>query len=298
MSGPPLLPPPSATNEGRFAAGTAWLLTDMTLVTGVFVLVRIEGADRPAVQLVFLRAVVGLVLIAPLIVRHRAEFRTMRQPWRNAGRVACNAFALIFSFSAISLMPLVMVNAIGFTRPLVSMALAAALLGERVRRLQWVGAAIALAGVALLATPGASGLGPLPPSGLVAAGLSVVFGALATIQTRALRDENTIVMMTFYNVGLTLLVALPAALSWRPITPSDLLPLLAIGVLAQAGQFCFLRAYRAAEAAVLAPISYLSILLTAGAGWLFFAERPTAGFWLGGVVVLGGVWLVWRSGRC
>lgn len=285
------------SDGGRRWAGTGWLVMDMTLVTGVFVLVRIEGADRPAVQLVFLRALVGLLLIAPLVVHYRADFRNMRQPWQNASRVACNALALTFSFSAISLMPLAMVNAIGFTRPLVSMALAALLLGECVRRLQWTGAAVALAGVALLATPGASGFGTLPPAGLAAAGFSVLFGAMATIQTRALRGESTIVMMTFYNAGLTLLAAIPAALTWRPVSLSDLLPLLAIGALAQAGQVCFLHAYRAAEASFLAPISYVSILLTAGAGWLFFSESPAAGFWAGGLVVLIGVWLVWLSGR-
>lgn len=290
--------PSSPGSDGsRHWAGSAWLVIDMTLVTGVFVLVRMEGGDRSAIQLVFLRALVGLLLIAPLVVRYRAEFRHMRQPWRNAGRVACNALALTFSFSAISLMPLATVNAIGFTRPLVSMALAAVLLGERVRRLQWVGAAVALVGVTLLATPGASGFGPLPPSGLAAAGLSVLFGAVATLQTRVLRGESTIVMMTFYNAGLTLLAAIPAAITWRPVTFSDLLPLVAIGALAQAGQFCFLRAYRTTEARFLAPISYLSILLTAGAGFILFSERPAAGFWAGGIVVLTGVWLVLHSGR-
>ena len=285
------------TAEGeRRVAGAAWLLSDMTLVTGVFVLVRIEGAERAAVQIVFLRALIGLLLISPLIVLRRADFYTMREPWRNAGRVACNAMALTLSFSAIALMPLAMVNAIGFTRPLVSMALAAMLLGEAVLRPQWIGASVALAGVFFLIAPGTSGFGPLPPAGVAAAVFSVLFGAMATIQTRALRGESTIVLMTFYNAGLALFAAIPAAFYWQPLRGPDLLPLLAIGILAQAGQFCFLCAYRCAGAAFLAPISYLSLVLTAGAGWFFFEERPDADFWIGGLAVLGGVWLVWRLG--
>lgn len=184
-----------------------------------------------------------------------------------------------------------------FTRPLVSMPLAAVLLEERVRPLRWAGAAVALAGVTLLATPRGFGFGPLLPGGLAAAGFSVLFGALATIQTRALSGESNIVVMTFYSAGLTLLAAIPAALTWRPITFSDLLPLVALGALAQAGQFCFLQAYWSAESGFLAPTLYLSILLTAGAGFIVFSERPSAGFWAGGMVVLTGVWLVWHSSR-
>jgi len=60
-------------------------------------------------------------------------------------------------------------------------------------------------------------------------------------------------MMLFYTLGLALLSAPLAALDWAPVGHADDLPLLAIGILAQAGQFCFLRAYGLGEASRLAP---------------------------------------------
>ena len=87
----------------------------MTLVTGVTVLVKIEGQSRPVAQMVFLRALIGLVLIAPLVWRHRGDFARMRAPWRNVGRVSCNAVALGMNFTALTLLPLPVVTGISFS---------------------------------------------------------------------------------------------------------------------------------------------------------------------------------------
>jgi S-adenosylmethionine uptake transporter len=268
----------------------------MTLVTGVTVLVKIEGQSRPVAQMVFLRALIGLALIAPLVWRHRRDFARMRGPWRNAGRVSCNAVALGMNFTALTLLPLPVVTGISFTRPLVAMGLAALFLGETVLRQHWVGAAVAFAGVLLMIAPDGTG-GELPLAGVAAASASVLFGAMAAIQTRALRDESFVVMMLFYTLGLALLSAPLAALDWAPVGHADILPLLGIGILAQAGQYCFLRAYGLGEASRLAPLGYLSILLAIAAGWLVFGDRPGPSLALGGAVVVFGMLLVRRADR-
>ncbi len=51
-----------AARDSRF--GIVWLLSDTTLVTGMTVLVKMQGASYPAIQLVFIRALIGLILIA------------------------------------------------------------------------------------------------------------------------------------------------------------------------------------------------------------------------------------------
>ncbi len=282
-------PPPPATSERNDPAiGIAWLLTDMALVTIVNVLVKLQGQSLPALQLVFLRALVGLAVILPLVWVHRDALRHMTAPWRNAGRVACNAAALSVTFYALTLLPLALVNAVGFTRPLVAMVLAALLLGEHIASRQWAGLAVACAGVALIAAPGQSSLGPVPLAGLVAAVLGVGFGAMATIQTRALRHESMVVMMLFYTAGLCLFTAVPAVVLWEPLAPSAYAPVLAIGLLAQIAQLCFLRAYRAARASVLSPVSYASLLFATTAGWIVFNERPGISFVAGGALVVLG----------
>lgn len=276
------------SQEPGTSAGVAWLLTDMTLVTGMTVLVKQMGADYPAVQLVFLRSLIGLVLILPLLWHDRAALVSMKAPLRNVFRVMCNAGALTANFVALCALPLAVVNAISYLRPVVTMLLAIALLGEQVPRSRWLAAAGILLGVAIAVGPDVGGVGgsALPSAGLIAAAVSLGLGAMATVQTRALRSEVPSVMMLFYTAGLSLITAVPAALAWQPVVAAHWPAILGIGVLAQAGQYCFLRAYRAAGATRLAPFSYSSIVFAISAGWLFFDERPSWHLLAGAAVIL------------
>lgn len=285
MSSQPDQDLPRAEEERQKAnrEGIVWVLADMLLVSGgMTALVKAQGMVYPAFQLVFIRSLIGLLFILPLIWRHRRQIRHTKHPWKNISRISCNAIALTSQFMAYTLLPLAVVNALSFSRPLVTMAMAVAFLGEAVSRLRWVGAAFAFAGVLVMLAPG----GVEWNLGLLAVVATVVFGSLAIIQTRMLRDENTTVMMVFYTVGLAVITAVPAIFVWQPVKIFDWVPLLGIGLLAQAGQYCFLRAYRLADASVLAPIGYLSIVVTTAAGYIFFGEVPDKRIVIGAIVIL------------
>ncbi|MFK0386629.1 DMT family transporter [Agrobacterium sp. NPDC090273] len=271
------------TQGSNARAGVGWLLLDMTLVAGgMTALVKAQGATYPAFQLVFIRAVIGLLFILPLIWRHRGEMLSVKYPLRNLFRIACNAIALTSNFLAITMLPLATVNAVGFSRPLVTMAMAVVFLGEYVSRIRWAGAIMAFMGVLVVIAPGTADFN----AGVLVVLVSVIFGALAIIQTRALREENTTVMMVFYTVGLAAITAVPALWTWQPVLAFDWLPLLAIGFLAQLGQYCFLRAYRMADASLLAPVGYLSLLFTTAVGYFIFGEVPEARVGAGVAIIL------------
>lgn len=269
-----------AARDSRF--GIVWLLSDTTLVTGMTVLVKMQGASYPAIQLVFIRALIGLILIAPMIWRHRRQLADPRDPLRNIMRISCNAVALTSNFVALTMLPLVLVNALGFTRPLISMLMAVVMLGERVGRWRWIGAVVAFVGVLITLAPDTFAWN----LGLLAVLLSITFGALATIQTRMLHYENTTVMMVFYTAGLTLITFIPALFVWQPVRSEDWPALLGIGLLAQIGQFCFLRAYQIASASLLAPFGYLSIVFATASGYVFFGEVPELRTLIGIIVII------------
>ncbi|MDB5622873.1 MAG: family transporter, partial [Devosia sp.] len=133
--------------------------------------------------------------------------------------------------------------------------------------------------------------------GLVAALGTVVFGSLATVQTRALAGENTTVLMVFYTVGLTVFTALPALWAWQPVATGDWPLLLAVGVLAQTGQYCYLRAYQSNPANLLAPLGYLSIVLASAAGFVAFGEIPSPSTIVGIAIIIGALLLTSRLDR-
>lgn len=265
-----------------YRSGIAWLLADMMLITVMTVLVKFEGATYPAVQLVFIRSLIGLVSILPLAWRKRQAVIGTRQPLRHLARVGCNTLALTCNFTALAALPLALVNAIGFMRPLVVMVFAVLLLAEKIAPVRWIGTVIGLAGILVILAPGEVAFS----WGLAAAFGSVLFGSLAVIQIRAMEKEDTAVLMVFYTVGLSILTAIPAALVWQPVASADWPTLLAIGILAQIGQYCFLRAYQTTPARILAPLGYLSIGFAALAGFIFFNEIPSWATIIGVAVIL------------
>ena len=260
-------PPGHAANR----RGAAFLLADMALVVAMTALVKLMGGTFPAIQLVFLRALVGLVLVAPLVWRFRDQVLDTRRIRGHLGRVFCNALALSCNFTAVTALPLALVTAIGFTRPFVVLGLAAVMLGERAPAMQWAASVVCFAGVVLMTGPGPLAWG----AGLAAAFGSVLFGSLAVIQTRRLQGEHTVLLMLFYTLGLTVLTSVPAGLVWVAPRVEDWPLLCLIGCLAQLGQFCFLQAHRLAEVRVLAPLGFLSIVLSMVVDDAVFGVRPT-----------------------
>lgn len=255
-------------------------------------LAKALGLEYGAAQLVFFRALVGCIVIVPWAVQEKRSFRNIDRLWVHGFRVAASTIALTASFFAIARLPFALVTAINFTRPILMMILAVLFLSETIGPRRWIAAGIAFTGVFIAVSPGS-----VPFSyGLPAIGLSVLFGTLAIILTRSLSHAPVIVLMTFYTAGLAIIVSPWAFMTWVPIEWQDMGPMLLIGICAQSAQYCFLKAHRRAEAGFLAVLSYLSLPLSAGAGFLFFDEIPTLGFAAGAsLIVISSIWISWRN---
>ena len=262
--------------------GGAWLLADMALNIWALGIVKALGFGYPVAQIVFLRAAIGLLLLSPWIIRNRTAFASVPDLPLQVLRVGLSAATLTASYFAISRVPLALFTTMNFTRPLGVMVLAALLLRERITPSQWGAAGIAMVGVVIAIDPDGTMFGP----GLLALALVVLTGSGAVIVTRRLRDTPTIVLMTFYTVGLGLCTFPFALWSWQPIPPEHLAPLLAVGVFAQTAQACFLRAHYNGDAGVLSVLGYVSLPLSTAAGYFAFGETPTLRFYAGAALVV------------
>ena len=257
-------------------------------------IIKVLGLGYPAFQLVFLRASVGLLLVLPWAWHDRRAFLSLPDLHLHALRVGFSTIALTSSFYAIARLPLALFTAISFTRPILTMIAAAWILREVITRGSWVAAVIGLIGVIIAVDPGNLSGG----AGLAAQCLTVLAATGAVIVTRRLVAAPTVVMMTFYTAGLTLIAAPFAVLNWQPVPPGQWPILLAVGVFAQSAQFCFLRAHRNGQAAFLSILSYASLVLSTLAGYFLFSELPKPGFWAGASLIIAAtLWITLRRGR-
>ncbi|MCV0426208.1 MAG: DMT family transporter [Roseibium sp.] len=282
---------PSIAPRGN-AVGGLWLLADMSLNIWALGIVKAIGLDYSSAQLVFLRAATGLVLIAPWIWRSSSAFHMLDRLPLHFFRVLASTIALTTSFFAIARLPLALVTAINFTRPILTMVLAVIFLKEMIGPRRWIAAAVAFAGVLVAVNPAS-----VPFSwGLPAIAVTVFAGTAAVILTRKLTDVPVVVMMTFYTGGLAVLIFPLALVTWVPVQMDHIAPMIAIGICAQCAQFCFLHAHRHAAAAFLAILSYLSLPISAGVGFFVFAESLSPQFLFGAALIVGAsAWTGWRQ---
>jgi len=275
-------------------AGGAWLLADMALNIWALSIIKALGLGYGPAQLVFLRASVGVVVLSPWIWLGRRHFANLTNIPTHLARVAFSAIALSSSFYAITRVPLAFFSAVGFTRPLVTMVLAALVLNELIGPRRWLAAALAMTGIAVAVNPREMVGG----TGLIALLVMVLASAGAVILTRRLRDAPKIVLMSFYAVGLTLLTAPIALTTWIPIAPAHMAPLLAVGLFASLAQLLYLRAHQMGDAGFLSVLSYLSLIFSVSVGFLVFGETPDWSFFAGAALVMtAALWVAIRERR-
>lgn len=282
--------PASATRQDNLRA-SLWLMLDMSLNIWALSIVKAMGLDYGATQLVFLRACVGLLLALPWAYRERSAFLRLDRLPLHAFRVVLSAITLALSFFAIARVPFALMSAIGFTRPILLMVMAALILREHITKPRWIAALVGLTGALVALNPSQTAFS----WGLAAVVATVFGGTLAIIFTRQLKGTPAVVMMVFYTAGLALFAGPFAWSHWTVVETAHWPLLLGVGLFAQSAQFCFLKAHWLGDAGVLGPVSYLSLILSTGAGFFFFGEVPGPSLIIGAVIIIGAAWYISRS---
>ena len=201
-------------------------------------MVKILDERVPLGQTIFFRALIGLSAVF-LVYYLRGEFRqtfTIVSVRRHTGWALSCACAMMLWFTALTLIPLPEATAIGFVVPLITVALAWLVLGERVRVFRWMAVLVGLLGVAIIIWPrigvGAD-YGSSAALGAMVALCSASLWALAQIFLRRLTTtESSGSAVLSFSVA-TMVLGL-ASLFWGWVNPAAV-EWLAIAVCGLAG---------------------------------------------------------------
>ena len=261
-----------------------------------------ETASVPPGQQVFFRSLFAIpVIVAWLALRGELAvgFRTVR-PMGHFYRGIVGTVAMGLNFWALALLPFPEVTAIGYASPLLVVIFAAMFLGEDVRlfRLSMVG--LGLTGVLIVLSPQLRLNGPADPYrmlGAVAAFVGAVMAALAQLFIRKLvQNERTSAIVFWFSFTSTVLGLLTLPFGW--VMPDGVTAALLVGsgLLGGLAQILLTSSYRYADASLVAPFDYVSMLLAIAIGWYVFAEAPTPVVLAGAALVIGaGIAIIWRE---
>ena len=285
--------------RARFALVIA-LAGFCSLSVGDAVVKSMAGAwPAPAVSaLRYCFGAIGLGLYVAL--SHGRPGFVLPRPGLQLARGAAVALATLCFFLGVMAMPLADATAIQFTSPILTALLAPLVLGERTHRATWIATLLAFAGVLVVLRPNLTeiGLAAFLPVG-AAFGMSWLM-----MLNRMTAGVAPVMVMQFLLAAIAapLLVAAAVILHFAglPIGPPSIevvAKCLAVAIFATLGHTLIFAAVARASASVVAPMTYVQLLVAAGLGWLWFGDAPDAATFGGAALIIVGGLLLWRAQR-
>ncbi|HEV3161745.1 MAG TPA: DMT family transporter [Xanthobacteraceae bacterium] len=288
------------------ARGIAFKLISAALFAVMQALVRYLGSRYPIGQVVFYRSVFAIIPVV-LVYAWRGELAAVvrtERPLGQAGRGVLSIAGMFFNFGAVARLPLVESNAIAFSSPLFTVALAALILSERVRVYRWSAVVVGFVGVLVVLSPHLSGDeltaaigGATGLIGVVYAICGSLTNAGTAIQTRRLTQSESTSSIVFY-FSLSCALAGLATLPFGWVTPSrgEIAALISIGILGGTGHIFLTESYRFASASLVAPFDYTAMIWALVLGYAMFGETPTSEIVLGSAIIAAaGLFVIWRE---
>ena len=256
----------------------------------------------PGTAVSALRYCFGAIGLAAVVgaVKGGAGF-AMPRPWLQIGRGAAVGLATICCFMGVMALPLADATAIQFTSPMLTGILSARVVGETAPKAVWGATALAFAGVLIVLRPNLLALGPAAFWPLGAA-FGMAWLMILNRKAAGLASALAMQLLLAATAAPMLIVAatlfhLTGAADFRIPPPSDevILKCGLVAFTATTGHLLIYSATVRASAAVVAPMTYVQLIVAAALGWAWFGHRPD-GAMLGGaaLIVMGGLWL-WRS---
>jgi drug/metabolite transporter (DMT)-like permease len=280
----------------RLLLGAGFIVLGEFCFASMGVGIRLVSGELPNAMVVFGRNLVGILLLAPWLLRNGLGDLKTAVPGLHLLRATAGISAMYCFFYAIAELPLGEAMLLKLTAPLFIPLFAMLWLQERVTGLLWVALGIGFAGVVVILdlAPDTAwgGVSLVALIGL----LGGVFAAVAKVTVRRLSGSEPTTRIVFYFALIGgLISAVPLAWEWQTPTATALGLLLGIGIAATLGQLALTRGLTLAPASRMGAFGYFSVIFGAAYGWLFWDEPLTLSLLLGTLLIAAGGLLASRA---
>ena len=268
------------------------------LVTGlmfvaVTAVVKHVGDDVPAAQAAFLRYVLGLVFLIPMIKPILAAHLTRRQKKLFWARGSVHTLAVILWFFAMARIPIAEVTAMNYLSPVYVSLGAALFLGERLPTRRLAAVIMALIGAMIILRPGVKAV-ELGHIAMLAT--AVCFAAGYLIAKQLSGEVSAPVVVGMLSITVTLGLAPFALAVWVTPTLPQLGWLFLVACFATAGHYSMTLAFAAAPLTVTQPVTFLQLVWAVLLGAVVFGEAVDGWVIFGGAVIMTSVsFITWRE---
>ena len=248
--------------------------------------VRIVAADAanplPALELVFLRNIFGVVALLPVFLKSGLTVIKTRRMRMHFGRATVQSVGMMCFFTGLLLIPFAEVTALSFSAPLFATVLAILVMGERVRIRRISALVVGFAGVLIVLRPGVEAMSV---GALFIIGSSFLWAVAMTMIKSLSRTESSVTTTLYAGLFMAPITLVPALFVWVHPTLEQLIWMLGVGSVGTVGHLAFAQAFKLAEMSAVLPLDFLRLVWASAVGFWLFAESPSLIAWFGGLVI-------------
>lgn len=259
----------------------------------VTAIVKHIGSDVPAAQGAFLRYLLGLVFLIPMIRPILAAHLSRRQIKLFVWRGGAHTIAVILWFYAMARIPIADVTAMNYLSPVYVTLGAALVLGEALPPRRLAAVLIALLGAAIILRPGFREVDP----GHIAMLFTALMFAAGYLMAKQLSGEvSAAVIVGMLSITVTIGLAPFAWFVWVAVSWVDVGWLFLVACFATAGHLTMTMAFAAAPLTVTQPVTFLQLVWAVTLGAVVFGEPVDGWVVLGGAIIMASVsFITWRE---
>lgn len=268
------------------------VITGLNFVA-VTAIVKHIGGDVPAAQGAFLRYLLGLVFLIPMIRPILDARLSKRQLKLFTLRGAVHTGAVILWFYAMARIPIADVTAMNYLSPIYVTIGAALFLGEALPPRRLAAVIVALIGALIILRPGLREVG----SGHLAMIFTAMLFAAGYLTTKILSGEvSAAVIVGMLSITVTIGLAPFAYAVWVPVSWENIGWLFLVACFATAGHYSMTLAFASAPLTVTQPVTFLQLVWAVLLGALVFNEGIDIWVIIGGTIIAGAVsFITWRE---
>ena len=279
------------------------MIIAMLALPGIDAIAKWLAGSISSGQVTWSRFFFQIIFMSPLLLRTRGPWFTPAL-WLHAARGAMIAFATLFFFSGLAVLPMADAIAIFFIEPLLVTLLSALFFGEAIHWRRISAISLGLVGALIIIRPTFSEVGF---AALYPVGAACCFSCYILLTRKLVRNEDPIRLQFFAGIFGCLVMSL--ALGYGQVSEIAIIDVawptrhewLLLGILGLVATICHLLvtyAYRLASIGILAPFQYVEIIGATILGLIIFNEFPDTITWLGiTIIVASGMYVFHRESK-
>jgi drug/metabolite transporter (DMT)-like permease len=258
------------------------------------VCIKATGDHIPLFQVVFFRNFFALLPLFLVIYFYKLEIKSINNMKMHIARAILGISAMSLFFISLRYVHLVEMQTVSFSSVFFISILSVIFLGEKIGYRRIIAIVFGFIGVVIILEPNQNIFSNYSILPLIAS-LFLSFAVIAL--KKILKTNNNILSVWVFTMMCTLISLCFYNQSWIWPNNLDLLFMISSGVLGFIAQICLTKSFQLADASLLAPLDFSSVIWSFFLGYLFFNEILTSNILIGGTIVLVSVGYIFYRER-